>query len=132
MRAVCELCGKERALFVCSACGRKVCASCFRPSVWLCRSCYEAQKAEAGPVGAALPPLPIRWLVLSAVLAGLGLALLAMGSALSGGGAIVLVPFPIVVVGGLTALVVLLVLLAFLVASSLALLTALRWDLAPA
>lgn len=132
MRAICELCGKEQALFVCSRCGKKVCPSCFEPSAWLCRSCYKALEAGARAVEETmLPPLP-RWLVLGVALAFLGLVLLSIGLLLSGRGAIIFIPFPIVVVGSTTALMVLLLLLSLFLAFSLALLMALKWLLSPA
>ena len=134
LRATCEICGRERALFVCARCGKKVCPSCFIPSAWLCRSCYEAEMAriEQGILEAPLSPrFPAGWFILGVALVITGLTLVLVGLALSGRSAIVFIPFPILVIGGSMSLV-LLILVGLILAFSLAFFMVLKWILAPA
>jgi len=41
MRKMCEICGVNPAMYVCSSCGRSVCPQCFETSRWLCIECYK-------------------------------------------------------------------------------------------
>ena len=40
MGRICEICGVNPAMYVCSNCGRNVCSQCFEKSSWLCIECY--------------------------------------------------------------------------------------------
>jgi len=46
LRKICEVCGRNPAMYVCSECGRNVCSRCFEPSGWLCSDCYNAKKQQ--------------------------------------------------------------------------------------
>jgi len=98
------------------------------PSAWLCRSCYEALEGE-GIRALALAQLPTKWLVLGMALTITGLVLVFLGLTLSKGGYVVLVPFPILVVDGITALIIMLILVMFFLVSSLAFLLFFKWSL---
>jgi len=40
MGRICEICGVNPAMYVCSNCGRNVCSQCFEKNSWLCIECY--------------------------------------------------------------------------------------------
>ena len=131
MRATCEICGRARAMFVCARCGRKACPSCFIPSAWLCRICYEAEAGDKALGARISAQLPWKWLISGLVLMAVGLSLVLLGLALSGKVAILLAPLPIVIVGPVE-LVILLVMICLILAIPLIFLLALRWGLGPA
>ena len=82
MKAVCEICGERPAAFVCSVCGRKVCADCFDMATWTCSSCRQKLSPPA-----SLPHqlgLPTDWLALGIALLLIGSLLMALGVFLSG------------------------------------------------
>ena len=120
----CELCGERPARFVCSRCGRAVCPSCFKPSAWLCARCYEEAVGKArpalAPVG-VLGPEAMRWVIAGSALVFLGFILLLIASTISGKGAVVIFPLPVVFVGDLVLFVALLMVTLLFVALFLAL-----------
>ena len=44
MRKVCEICGINPAMYICSECGRSICSLCFERERWLCRDCYQKRQ----------------------------------------------------------------------------------------
>jgi len=46
MRKICEICGSNPAMYVCSECGRNVCSQCFDHDDWLCRDCFRKKEQE--------------------------------------------------------------------------------------
>jgi len=44
--AVCEVCKRNQAKFVCMKCKRKVCSSCYFNILGLCRKCISRDVAE--------------------------------------------------------------------------------------
>ncbi len=46
MKKICEICGSNPAMYVCSECGRSVCRQCFEPSSWICSDCYRVKGRE--------------------------------------------------------------------------------------
>ena len=82
MKAACEICGERPAAFVCSICGRKVCANCFDMATWTCSSCR--QKLNPPVLLPRQMGLPSGWLVLGITLLLTGFLLMALGVLLSG------------------------------------------------
>ena len=98
MRTLCELCGKRPAAFVCSSCGRKVCANCFDLATWTCSSC---RQKLGGPVPRQVA-FPTSWLALGITLFFVGFLLMALGVLLSGQAGGFLFVFPFFVFAGPT------------------------------
>jgi len=46
MRKICEICGSNPAMYVCSECGRSICRQCFDLDSWICSDCYCKEKQE--------------------------------------------------------------------------------------
>ncbi len=45
-RGTCEVCGKEKARFVCAKCNRNVCSSCFFNLVGICKQCIPEELVD--------------------------------------------------------------------------------------
>ena len=46
MGKLCEICGSNPAMYVCSECGRSICSQCFVHDSWLCRDCLRRREQE--------------------------------------------------------------------------------------
>ena len=46
MRKICEICGVNPAMYVCSECGRNVCPQCFKLDKWICSDCYRKSEED--------------------------------------------------------------------------------------
>lgn len=106
MSQACEICAIQEARYVCSRCGKRVCARDFLPERWLCTSCEPAGRIEAaGPASAF--PVGLPWVFfasLAMILIGMILmmaASLTQGHGTTSGGAVILIgPIPIILGGG--------------------------------
>ena len=61
MRKICEICGSNPAMYVCSECGRSACRQCFDPDSWICSDCYRKEKQEYAQrdLEKSLTPFPL-------------------------------------------------------------------------
>ena len=106
MSQPCEICAIQEARYVCSRCGKRVCARDFRPGRWLCTSCEPAARVEA-PEHASAFPVNLSWIFFASfamVLIGIILmmaAAMTQGQGATSGGAVILIgPIPIILGGG--------------------------------
>jgi len=102
----CEICGTQEPRYVCSRCGRRVCARDFRPQLWLCTSCEPVPYAEKLEPGSA-HPAGLSWIFLASfamILIGMILMMIAsltQGKGITSGGAVILIgPIPIILGSG--------------------------------
>jgi len=103
---LCEICEIQEARYVCSRCGKRVCARDFRPGRWLCTSCEPLTRVEA-PEHATAFPVSLSWIFFASfamVLIGMILMMAAsmtQGQGSTSGGAVILIgPIPIILGGG--------------------------------
>ncbi|RLI05920.1 hypothetical protein DRO26_00745 [Candidatus Bathyarchaeota archaeon] len=103
---ICEICGKNKAVYVCQKCGRRVCESCMDPVSLTCRSCMQTQFVRTHPSSdlSVLESLFPKLLILGFILIFVGFALTFLSvfmspSLTSAGGFIWIFPFPPLVFG---------------------------------
>jgi len=105
MGKICEICGRNPAVYVCSECGRNVCPECFEPDAWICSICYEKRRKASGR-GPSTPHLfPTNLLMIGFLLIFLGMILmfiagLTEGASASSGLIIFIGPIPIILGAG--------------------------------
>jgi uncharacterized membrane protein len=97
---VCEVCGRNEALYVCRECGRKICGECLDADFWLCPECLVKVKIAQPPQQPA-PSLPSGLLFLGFLLILAGMALIAFSAVASaslqgGKGFFFFFPFPFI------------------------------------
>jgi len=85
MGRICEICGVNPAMYVCSNCGRNVCSQCFEKNSWLCIECYN--KRNQGFKEEVLwtsYPLFIKIFLIGFLLAFLGMIILMVAGLMEG------------------------------------------------
>lgn len=130
MSQPCEICGTQEPRYVCSRCGRRVCARDFSPELWLCTSCEPVPYAER-PKPASTHPMGLSWIFFASfamIFVGMILMMISSftkGQGITSGGAVILIgPIPIILGGGpestwlilLAAIITVMALVAFLIA----------------
>jgi len=102
----CEICGIQEPRYVCSRCGKRVCARDFRLQLWLCTSCEPVPYAETQAPASALP-IGFSWIFFASfamILLGMILMMissLTQAKGITSGGAVILIgPIPIILGSG--------------------------------
>ncbi len=106
MSQLCEICAIQEARYVCSRCGKRVCARDFLQGRWLCTRCGTVVHAETvEPV--SVFPIGLSWIFFASfAMILIGMILMAAasftrGQGVTSGGAVILIgPIPIILGGG--------------------------------
>ena len=110
MGRICEICGVNPAMYVCSNCGRNVCSQCFEKNSWLCIECYNKRdQSFKEEIPWISYPLFIKIFLIGFLLAFLGMIILMVAGLMEGvsqsSGIIVFIgPIPIMLGVGKTSL----------------------------
>ncbi len=103
---LCQVCGKNPAVYVCQSCGRAVCGNCFEPAKWSCTDCASKSGQPVVQPGALFPSLAMWLFFIAFAMIAIGSVLMALGSitasngSFSGGAVILIGPIPIVLGAG--------------------------------
>ncbi|MEM3736851.1 MAG: DUF131 domain-containing protein [Candidatus Bathyarchaeia archaeon] len=100
---LCELCGKQDALYICRRCGNRICEACFDYTGWVCSICAKsATKPQTSGLKKLLNPysFPLIFMV-GSLITFIGVVIIfisALGSpsSIAGGGILLIGPIPIV------------------------------------
>ena len=108
MRKICEICGNNPAMYVCSECSRNVCSQCFNLDEWLCSDCFrkkEQEYVQQGYEASATFPLFMKVFLAGFLLIFLGTIILMIAGLIGGisqsfGLVIFIGPIPIILGAG--------------------------------
>ena len=85
MGRICEICGVNPAMYVCSNCGRNVCSQCFEKNSWLCIECYNKRNQSfKEEILWTSYPLFIKIFLIGFLLAFLGMIILMVAGLMEG------------------------------------------------
>jgi len=85
MGRICEICGVNPAMYVCSNCGRNVCSQCFEKNSWLCIECYNKRNQSfKEEMLLTSYPLFIKIFLIGFLLAFLGMIILMVAGLMEG------------------------------------------------